>query len=61
MANVTTNDTKFGITLSIQNKDQKLVRAKLPMQIMPNSYSNFGLSMISNLDFCFVLYIFNGM
>ena len=58
MANATTNDTKFGIALSVQNKDQKLVRGKLPMQIMPNFYSELGLYMINNFRFLFLYCIF---
>ena len=53
MANVTTNDTKFGIAMS----DQKLVRGKFSMQIMPNFYSEFGLCMINNFRFLLLYYI----
>ena len=51
MANVTTNDKKFVIALSVENKDQKLVRGKVSMQIMPNFYSASGLYRINNFRF----------
>ena len=58
MANVITNDTKFGIALSVENKDQRLVRGILPMQIMPNFYSEFWLSLINNFRFLLLYCIF---